>query len=255
MGDAEFDWSDACAQAERVRRGEVAPSELVEAAIARIQATNPTLNAVIHERFERARQEAAGDLPDGPFRGVPLLVKDLGASSAGDPRWDGTRFLQAAAWVSDHDASVVTRFRRAGFVIVGRTNTPELGSTITTEPLSVGPARNPWDPSRSTGGSSGGSGAAVAAGMTAVAHASDGGGSIRIPASHNGLVGLKPARGRVSRAPDRGEGWIGGSTDGALTRTVRDAAAVLDVLAGPEPGDPYAAPALPGLLADEVGKG
>ncbi len=247
-------WADACAQAEMVRRGEVSPGELVDAAIARIEGRNPAVNAVIHTRFDRARSEAAGPLPDGPFRGVPVLVKDLGASAAGDPRWDGTRFLQSVGFVADHDTAVVARLRRAGFVMVGRTNTPEMGSTITTEPISTGPTRNPWDTSRSSGGSSGGSGAAVAAGMTAVAHASDGGGSIRIPASHNALVGLKPARGRVSRAPDRGEGWMGGSTDGALTRTVRDAAAVLDVLAGPEPGDPYAAPPLPGPLLAEVGR-
>ena len=246
-------WDDACAQAELVRSGEVSPAELVDAAIDRIEAVNPQLNAVIIERFDKAREEAAGLLPKGPFRGVPILIKDLHCPSKGDPCYEGTRFLHQAGVVADHDAGVVRRFREAGFVIVGRTNTPELGTTVTTEPLSFGPSRNPWDPSRSTGGSSGGSAAAVASGMVPVAHASDGGGSIRIPASECGLVGLKPARARVSRGPDRGEGWMGASTFGALVRTVRDAAAVLDVMAGAEPGDPYAAPPLPGPLAAEVG--
>jgi amidase len=247
-------WDDACAQAELVRSGEVSPAELVDAAVTRIEAVNPKLNAIIIERFDKAREEAAGMLPEGPFRGVPIVIKDLHCPSKGDPRYEGTRFLLQAGMVADHDAGVVRRFREAGFIIVGRTNTPELGTTITTEPLAFGPSRNPWDPSRSTGGSSGGSAAAVASGMVPVGHASDGGGSIRIPASACGLVGLKPARARVSRGPDRGEGWMGGSTFGALTRTVRDAAAVLDVMAGPEPGDPYAAPPLPGPLADEVGE-
>ncbi|MDQ6839583.1 MAG: amidase family protein [Actinomycetota bacterium] len=247
------EWDDACAQAERVRSGGVSPAELVNAAIARIEADNPNLNAVIIERFDKARKEAAGVLPPGPFRGVPAVIKDLHCPSEGDLRYEGTRFLHHAHVVADHDAAVVRRFREAGFVIVGRTNTPEFGTTITTEPMSFGPTRNPWDPSRSTGGSSGGSAAAVASGMVAVGHASDGGGSIRIPASECGLVGLKPARARVSSGPDAGEGWMGASTNGALTRTVRDAAAVLDALAGAEPGDPYAAPSLPRPLAEEVG--
>jgi amidase len=246
-------WDDACAQAELVRSGEVSPAELVDAAITRIEAVNPKLNAIIIDRFDKAREEAAGMLPKGPFRGVPLVIKDLNCPSKGDPRYEGTRFLQQAGIVADHDAGVVRRFREAGFVIVGRTNTPELGTTVTTEPMSFGPSRNPWDPSRSTGGSSGGSAAAVASGMVPVGHASDGGGSIRVPASECGLVGLKPARARVSRGPDSGEGWMGASTFGALTRTVRDAAAVLDVIAGAEPGDPYAAPPLPGPLASEIG--
>ncbi|MDQ2726427.1 MAG: amidase family protein [Actinomycetota bacterium] len=246
-------WDDACTQAELVRSGEVSPPELVDAAIRRIEAVNPKLNAVIIERFEKAREEAAGLLPKGPFRGVPLVIKDLHSPSKGDPRYEGTRFLRRAGVVADHDAAVVRRFREAGFVIVGRTNTPELGTTITTEPMSFGPSRNPWDPFRSTGGSSGGSAAAVAAGMVPVGHGSDGGGSIRVPASECGLVGLKPARARVSSGPDNGEGWMGASTNGALTRTVRDAAAVLDVISGAESGDPYAAPPLPGPLAHEVG--
>lgn len=246
-------WDDATTQAARVRAGEVSPAELVDAAIDRIEKLNPQLNAVITDRFERARQEAAGPLPDGPFRGVPVLIKDLHCPSAGDRRCEGMRVLKEANIVADHDSHVVRRFRAAGFVIVGRTNTPEMGTTVTTEPVAFGPTRNPWDTSRSTGGSSGGSAAAVASGMVATAHASDGGGSIRIPASECGLVGLKPNRARISSGPDAGEGWMGASTNGALTRTVRDAAAVLDVLAGPELGDPYAAPALPRPLVDEVG--
>lgn len=246
-------WLDASAQADLVRSGQVSPAELVDAAIQRITRVNPILNAVIHERFDKARAEAAGPLPQGPFRGVPLLLKDLGARSQGDPHHNGMRALKEAGWVEDHDQFLVTRFRRAGFVIVGRTNVPELGSTITTEPLAYGPARSPWDTGRSTGGSSGGSGAAVAAGLVPVAHGNDGGGSIRIPASECGLVGLKPNRARVSQGPDVGEAWMGGTIDGVLTRTVRDTAAVLDCLAGAEPGDPFPAPPLPGPLSAEVG--
>jgi amidase len=243
----------ATALAADIAAGRIAPLEAVDAAIARIEAVNPRLNAVIHERFDRARREAAAGPPCGAFRGVPVLLKDLGAASAGDPQHAGLRAAKAAGWLADHDAAVVVRLRSAGFVVLGRTNTPELGTTITTEPLAYGPTRNPWDPRRSAGGSSGGSAAAVASGMVPVAHASDGGGSIRIPAANCGLVGLKPSRGRVSRAPDKGEAWMGGSTDGALARSVSDAAALLDVLAGTEPGDPYSAPPLPGPLAGEVG--
>jgi amidase len=224
----------------------------VDEAISRIEALNPELNFLVSERFEQARKDAAGPLPDGPFRGVPLLIKDLHCPSAGDPEYEGTRFLRDAGRLADHDAATVRRCREVGFVILGRTNVPEFGSTTTTEPVAFGPCRNPWNPEYSTGGSSGGSAAAVAAGAVAAAHGSDGGGSIRIPASECGLVGLKPARGRVSKGPDVGEGWMGASTSGALTRTVRDAAAVLDVMAGLEPGDPYAAPALPRPLAEEV---
>ncbi len=233
---------DATAQAELVAKGEVTAVELVDAAIDRVEALNPRLNAVIHKRYERAREEAGGDLGDGPFRGVPFLLKDLGGMSAGDPMHLGTRFLKDAGFVADHDSYLAARFRSAGFVCIGRTNVPELGSTITTEPVAYGPAHNPWSLDHSTGGSSGGSAAAVAAGLTAVAHANDGGGSIRIPASECGLVGLKPSRGRVSQGPDMGEAWMGATIDHAVTRTVRDSAAVLDCIAGYEPGDPYTAP-------------
>jgi amidase len=172
---------------------------------------------------------------------------------AGEPHHQGVAALKAVGYCAPNESALYRRLRTAGFVAIGRTNTPELGSTITTEPLAYGPSLNPWNTDHSTGGSSGGSAAAVAARIVAVAHASDGGGSIRIPASECGLVGLKPSRGRVSMAPDVGESWMGSSTDGALTRTVRDTAAILDVMAGYEPGDPYTAPPLARPLAEEVG--
>ena len=244
-------WLDATAQADLVRRGEMSPKELAEAAIARIEAVNPQLNAVIRTRFDAARLEADGDLPDGPFRGVPILFKDLSCMVAGEPTSFGLGPLRDTPFpVTSYLAE---QFRAAGFVPLGRTNVPELGTTVTTESRSFPPARNPWDPGHSTGGSSGGSAAAVAAGMVAVAHASDGGGSIRIPASECGLVGLKPTRGRVSQGPLISEAWAGGLIDGAVTRTVRDAASVLDVISKPMPGEPYYAPPLPRPLVQEVG--
>ena len=247
----ETTWLDATAQADLVRRGEVGPLDLVEAAIARIEALNPQLDAVIRTRFDRARVEAAGPLPDGPFRGVPILFKDLGCFVAGEPTAFGLGPLRELAWpVTSYLAE---QFLAAGFVPLGRTNVPESGTTVTTEPRSFPPARNPWHPGYSTGGSSGGSAAAVASGMVAVAHASDGGGSIRIPASECGLVGLKPTRGRVSQGPLIGEAWAGGVIDGAVTRTVRDAAGVLDVISARMPGEPYYAPPLPRPLGLEVG--
>ena len=194
-------WLDATAQAELVRSGAATPTELVDAALARIDALNPQLNAVIHDRSEKARAEAAGPLPDGPFRGVPMLLKDAVAHTAGDPYHCGMRALKEAGWVERDDTWLVERFRAAGFVIVGKTNTPELASAATTEPLAYGPSRNPWAPDRSTGGSSGGSAAAVAAGMVAVAHGNDMGGSIRVPSSMCGLVGLKPSRGAGRSVP------------------------------------------------------
>ena len=245
---------DVTAQAELVRNGEASPIELVDAAIARIEAINPKLNAVIHERFEKARAEAASPLPEGPFRGVPFLLKDLETRSAGDPHHAGTAFLKEAGYLSDRDDYVTTRFRAAGLVIVGRTNTPEFGTTITTEPESHGAARNPWNTEYSTGGSSGGSAAAVASRMVPAAHASDGGGSIRIPASECGLVGLKPTRGRVPLGPAISDSWAGATSNGVVTRSVRDTAALLDAISGPMPGDSYAAPELPGPLSAEVGR-
>jgi amidase len=247
----ETTWLDATAQADLVRRGEVSPRELTEAAIARIEAVNPRLDAVIRTRFEAARLEADGNLPDGPFRGVPILFKDLGCTVAGEQTAFGLGPLRDVA--IPVTSYLAEQFRAAGFVPLGRTNVPELGTTVTTEPRSFPPARNPWNPDHSTGGSSGGSAAAVAAGMVAVAHANDGGGSIRIPASECGLVGLKPTRARVSQGPLTGEAWAGSTIDGAITRTVRDAAGVIDVISKPMPGEPYYAPPLPRPLAQEVG--
>lgn len=244
---------DACAQADLVASGEASPAELVEEAIARIERINPHVNAVIRTRFEQARAEVAGPLPGGRFRGVPLLLKDLLCYSAGEEVHEGMAALKAARWTSPVEQELTRRFTAAGFVVLGRTNTPELGILPTTEPAAYGPTRNPWDLHRSAGGSSGGSAAAVASGMVAVAHASDGGGSIRIPASACGLVGLKPSRGRVPLGPEFGDVFTGLVCELAVTRTVRDTAAVLDAVAGPAPGDPYAAPPPPRPYAAEVG--
>jgi amidase len=243
---------DLVDQAGLVRRGEVTPLELVEAAIARIEAVNPALNAVVIPLFDRARAEAASpDLPDGPFRGVPFLVKDLGAAMAGVLETAGSRALRDR--ISAEDSPLVRSYRRAGLVILGRTSTPEFGNHSTSEPELFGPARNPWDTSLTTGGSSGGSAAAIAARMVPAAHGGDGAGSIRIPASCCGVFGLKPSRGRISRAP-AGEEIGGLSVRHAITRTVRDSAAILDVEAGPAPGDPYWATPPERPFADEVGR-
>ncbi|MCB1689086.1 MAG: amidase [Halioglobus sp.] len=238
----EFAALDATAQAELVRKGEVSALDLVDAAIARIERGNPALNAVIHQRFEQAREEAKGNLPDGPFRGVPFLLKDLDGFSAGDPYHGGNRALAEAGFIAPLDSHLTTKFREAGLVILGRTNTPEFGLMPTTEPLAKGPTRNPWNPEHSPGGSSGGSAASVAAGFVPMAHAGDGGGSIRIPASSCGLVGLKPTRGRHSLGPEAGEAWGGLVARMALTRTVRDCATILQAVQGAMPGDPYTAP-------------
>jgi amidase len=244
---------DATAQAALVRDGAATPRELVDAALARIDAVNPQLNAVIHRRDARARADADAGPPDGPFCGVPIVVKDLDGSLAGEPLHLGNRMLRDLGHVADHDSYLFARLRAAGCVIVGKSNTPELGLLPTTESHAYGPARNPWDVTRSPGGSSGGSAAAVAAGMVPVAHAGDGGGSIRIPASACGLFGLKPTRGRVSLGPDDGEAWAGLVARHVVTRSVRDSAAVLDVLAGAVPGDPYAAAPPSRPFVDELG--
>ena len=247
----ETTWLDATAQAELIRRGEISAVDLVDAAIGRIEAVNPKLDAVIRTRFDRARAEAAGGLPDGPFRGVPFLFKDLGCKVAGEATAFGVGPMRDQPWpVTSYLAEA---FLAAGFVPLGRTNVPEMGTTVTTEARSFPPARNPWDPGRSTGGSSGGSAAAVASGMVPAAHANDGGGSIRNPASECGLVGLKPNRGRVSQGPEVGEGWAGGTIDGVVTRTVRDAAGILDVISARQLGEPYYPPPLPRPLREEVG--
>ncbi len=244
---------DATAQAELVRRGQASPAELVEAAIARIEAVNGELNAVIHPLFDEARSAAAGELPDGPFKGVPLLLKDLGPALAGHPLHLGMRLLKEAGFRSPLDTYLAQRFRDAGFVVVGRTNMPELGILPTTEPDAYGPTRNPWDVSRSPAGSSGGSAAAVASGMVPVAHANDGGGSIRLPASACGVVGLKPTRQRVSMGPLVGDAMSGLTADLAVSRSVRDTAGVLEAVEGAAPGDPYVAPPPARPYTEEVG--
>ncbi|HLN43108.1 MAG TPA: amidase family protein [Acidimicrobiales bacterium] len=243
---------DACALAELVRDGTASPAELVDDAVARIEKLNPELNAVIRTRFVEARREAAGDLPDGPLRGVPIVLKDLLCSMAGEEIHEGMQAVKKARYVADRDQELARRLRAAGMVVVGRTNTPELGILPTTEPAAYGPTRNPWDTARSTGGSSGGSAAAVASGMVPLGHANDGGGSIRIPASECGLVGLKPSRGRVPLGPEWGDVMGGLVCELAVTRTVRDTAAVLDAVAGPAPGDPYAAPPQERPYVDEL---
>lgn len=243
---------DATAQAELVRTGAASPVELVDDAIARVEKLNGELNAVIHPRFERAREEARGPLPDGPFRGVPLVLKDLLAGMEGEPQHEGMRFLRDAAYRSGHTDALAQRFLDAGFVCIGRTNAPELGIVPTTEPEAYGPSRNPWDTTRTTGGSSGGSAAAVASGMVAVGHANDGGGSIRIPASCCGLVGLKPSRGRTSLMPDYSIIDDMLVAELCVTRTVRDTAAVLDAVHGAAIGDTVRAPAPARPYREEV---
>jgi amidase len=241
---------DATAQADLVRSGEVTSQELVEGAIERIEALNGELNAVIHPLFEEA---LATSPADGPFQGVPFVVKDLGATVKDAPQHEGMRFLRDQGFRADADSWLASRFRAAGFVFVGKTNTPELGILPTTEPDAYGATRNPWNTDHSPGGSSGGSGSAVASGMVSIGHANDGGGSIRIPASCCGLVGLKATRARVSMAP-LGD-YVGGLvTELVVSRSVRDTAAVLEFVSeGAPPGEPYFAPAKARPYSDEVG--
>lgn len=204
----------------------------MESAIDRIEKLNPQVNAVVTPLFDRALAEARNDIPAGPFRGVPLLLKDFLCETAGDPYYEGSRFLRDVGWRSPTDSDLATRFRQAGFIVVGKTNLPEFANSATTEPAAFGATRNPWQPTRSAGGSSGGSAAAVACGMVPLAHANDGTGSIRIPAACCGLVGLKPSRGRT---PTAQSGLLENIVEHVVTRSVRDAAAVLDALCGGAP--------------------
>jgi len=254
-GFGDYDKYDGLGLAELVRKKEVKPSELVEEAISRIEKLNPQLNAVIYKMYEPARKAADGKLPDGPFKGVPFLMKDILMAYAGVPLTNGSRFFKD--FVPDHDSELVKRFKAAGVIVVGKTNTPEFGLVPITEPELFGPTNNPWDPSRTPGGSSGGSAAAVAAHIVPLAHASDGGGSIRIPASCCGVFGLKPTRGRNPIGPDFGEAWRGLTCDHVLTRSVRDSAAMLDTTAGPDIGAPYYAvpPARPFVTEVDTGPG
>jgi amidase len=241
---------DATAQAELVRHGEVTPTELVEGTITRIERLNPTLNAVVTTMFDQALETAASG-PTGPFAGVPFLVKDLLVECKGVRFTEGSTFLRD--YVSTFDSELALRLRRAGLIILGKTNTPEFGMAPTCEPDLFGPACNPWDLSRSTSGSSGGSAAAVASGIVPMAHGNDAGGSIRYPASACGLFGLKPTRARNPLGPHYGDAFGGWPVEHALTRTVRDSATLLDATSGPAPGDPYWAPPPARPFAAEVG--
>ena len=255
---------DAVAQAELVRSGSCTPLELVEAAIERIDRVNPIVNAVITTRYDRARAEAlaltdsrgaeAGGR-DPPLLGVPFLVKDAVCQTAGDPYHVGMRALRDRHFVASRDSYLATNFRDAGLVILGRTNLPELAMGPTTEPLAYGATHNPWHLDHTPGGSSGGSAAAVAAGLVPAAHGNDMGGSIRIPASFCGLVALKPSRARTSLGPQLGELWGPVTNESVLTRTVRDTATLLDAACRPWPGDPYVAPPPSRSYASEVGAG
>ena len=241
---------DALGLAELVSKKVVSPGELLEEAIVRATAQDARLNFVAQELYDYGRKRIADGLPEGPFKGVPFLEKDLHMHMAGKPSGQGSRFY--SDYVPDFTSELVQRHEKAGLVIFGKTTTPEFGLTGTTESLAEGPTRNPWNTAHSAGGSSGGSAAAVAAGVVPLAHASDGGGSIRIPASACGLFGLKPSRGRVPMGPPRTEGWGGNSTNGAISRSVRDSAALLDATAGIEPGSRYSAPSPDGSFLSKV---
>ena len=247
----DYERHDALALAALIRTRAVSPRELLDAALARLDACNAKLGAVCADHRDLA---IAGlrDVPvDGALAGVPFLLKDLHATFTGTVTGNGSAFFRDN--VATHDSELVKRYRRAGLVVFGKTATPEFGLTVTTEPAIGAPTRNPWNLAFTAGGSSGGSAAAVAAGIVPVAHASDGGGSIRIPASCCGLFGLKPTRGRNPAGPDRGEGWAGMSTEHVVSRSIRDSAACLDATAGPDVGAPYAAPPPARPFLDEVG--
>ncbi|HEX8854359.1 MAG TPA: amidase, partial [Thermoleophilaceae bacterium] len=254
MAPDELMWKSAAEQAELVRSGEVSSRELVKASLEAIDRHNGELNAVVTLMTEEALEQADAVQPgdDRPLAGVPMLVKDLIALTKGVRTTFGMRGM--GEWAPSVDSSTVRRLRDAGAIIVGKTNTPEMGILPVTEPLRFGPARNPWDTSRTPGGSSGGSGAAVGSGMVAIAHGNDGGGSLRIPGSCNGLVGLKPSRGRISWAPEFEELVAGFAIDGVLSRTVLDTAIGLDVLSGYETGDPYWAPDPSAPFVEAVGR-
>lgn len=239
MKQSEYLRYDATALADLIRRGEVSSREVCEAAVERASSVNASLNAICLPRFSEALAE---EFPEqGVFAGVPLLLKDLAQEQAGQPCTYGSRGFQNN--IAPRDSEFVHRARKGGLVFLGRTATPEFGLKAITESELWGPTLNPWDTSLTPGGSSGGSGAATAAGVVPMAGANDGGGSIRIPAAYNGLFGLKPSRGRISSGPLMGENWTGASSDHVVTRTVRDSAAMLDVLSGPAPGDPFVIPA------------
>lgn len=245
--------ADATELARRVRTGELSAIELTESAIKRVEAVNPKLNSIILPLFDKAREQARA-VRSGPFTGVPYVLKDLSLFSKGDPFVAGIAGMKASSYRADHDSHFVVRMREAGFVLLGRANSPELGIMGTTEPLTWGSSRNPWDVSESIGGG-GGAAAAVASGMVPVAHGNDGGGSVRITAGLCGLVGLMPSRGRISSGPTvhHSDSVSGVLREGLLTRSVRDMAAVLDVVSGHFPGDACGAPTPNRPFATEVG--
>lgn len=247
----EIGLTDATGLAQLVRQKEVKPVELVDAVVERIERLNPALNAVVIEMYEHARGLAEGPIGEGPFAGVPFLLKDFLAEYAGVPFTQSSTFLEG--FVPDEDTELVRRYKKAGLITVAKTNTPEFAIGATTEPALRGPSRNPWDASRTTGGSSGGAAAAVAAGIVPVAHGNDAGGSIRIPASCCGAFGLKPTRARNPLGPHLGDIMSGLVAEHVLTRTVRDSAAVLDATSGPAAGDPYRAPPPARRFLEEVG--
>lgn len=237
---ADYEKYDGMGLAELVRKREVKPEEVLETTLARAAELNPALNAIVTPLYDEARQAIVAGLPEGPFTGVPYVIKELVVSVRGAATTSASRLLERN--VAATDSEIVARCRRAGLVIFGKTNSSEFGLAAATEPALYGATRNPWDRERSPGGSSGGSAAAVAAGILPMAHATDGGGSIRIPASCCGLFGLKPTRGRITAGPEGGEGLAGLAHQHAVTWSVRDSAALLDVTAGPLPGDPYYPP-------------
>jgi len=232
---------DATEMAGWVASGQVSASELLDAALAAVAARNPALNAVVQMQEGVARKAIAGGLPQGPFRGVPFLLKDLGCEAVDFPGHNGSRLLANTRY--SRDSAIFERIRATGVVTFGRTTSPEGGIGAATEAAVYGdPTRNPWNTDHTPGGSSGGAGAAVAAGIVAMAHGSDGGGSVRIPAASCGLFGFKPTRARLPDGPFVGEGWAGMAIDGFLTRSVRDTARMLDACHGPDLGAPYVAP-------------
>ncbi len=242
---------DATALAELVVRGEATPGELLDEALARVAAVNGELNAVVLVQEEAARAAIAAGLPEGPFKGVPFLLKDLGAEAQAYPAHNGSALLRDTKY--SYDSEIFLRMQATGVVTFGRTTAPEGGvGPVTEASVYGGPTRNPWDVSRTSGGSSGGAGAAVAAGIVPMAHGSDGGGSVRIPASSCGLFGFKPTRARFPDGPAAGEGWAGMATDGFLTRSVRDNARMMDACAGPDLGQPYAAPPMPMSYSEAI---
>ena len=248
---AEYQQYDGLGLAHLIAKKQITPIELLNHVRARAGLVNPKLNALCQLFFDKAEAQIQQGLPDGPFRGVPFLLKDLGHQLAGTPTTFASRIYKDN--VPNFNSTLVERYKRAGLVIFGKTTTPEMGITPPTESAMYGPTRNPWNPERTPGGSSGGAAAAVATRIVPMAHASDGGGSIRIPASCCGVFGLKPTRGRVPFGPTQLEGWNGLSIAHAVTVSVRDSAALLDSTGGPEMGSPYWAPPPARPFLKEVG--